>query len=108
MAASLTGELGLKVRQPHVISPAAGIDHNGMSALVVAAIDQEPGRAGFAHFAEGHLLLAHALLKRSRDASGKPLELAGLFCYCPKAALHTRKITENPEASRVQRRSLPI
>ena len=43
MAASLTGELGLKVRQPHVIALTASIDHNGMSALVVAAINEEPG-----------------------------------------------------------------
>ena len=44
MAASLTGELGLNFGEAHVIRPARGVNHNRMSAFVVAAVDQEPSR----------------------------------------------------------------
>ena len=44
-----------------------------MSAFVVAAIDEEPGRTGRPHFAEGDFLLAHAPLERDRGNIGKPL-----------------------------------
>jgi hypothetical protein len=58
MAANLTGKPRLKVRQADVIAPAAGVDHDGMRALIVGAIDDEPGGAGLPHFSEGYLLLA--------------------------------------------------
>jgi hypothetical protein len=47
-----------EIRQPDLIGPAVGIDHNGMRAFVVAAVDDEPDRAGFAHFAQCDFLLA--------------------------------------------------
>jgi hypothetical protein len=58
MAANLTGKPRLKVRQADVIAPAAGVDHDGMRALIVGAIDDEPGGAGLPHFSEGDLLFA--------------------------------------------------
>ena len=48
-------------------------------AFVIAAIDQEPSRTGRPHFPEGDFLFTHALLKRGRDASGKPLGIAPWF-----------------------------
>jgi len=38
MPADLTGELRFEIRQPDLIGPAVGIDHNGMRAFVVAAV----------------------------------------------------------------------
>lgn len=58
MAADLADKLRLDVRQANVIAPASGIDHEGVSAAVVAAIDQEPVGAGLAHFPNGDFLLA--------------------------------------------------
>ena len=58
MAANLTGKSRLQAGQAHVISPAAGVDHDGVRALVVGATDDEPGRTGLPHFSDGDLLLA--------------------------------------------------
>ena len=91
MAANLAGKLGLKVRQAHMIRPAYKVDHDRVRAFVIAAIDQKPGRAGFPHFAEGDFLLPHALLKRGRDASGKPLQFGGRCCCPSKAPRRQRK-----------------
>jgi len=41
-----------------VIGPAIGADDNGMGALVVAAVDQEPTKARSSHFPEGDFPLA--------------------------------------------------
>jgi hypothetical protein len=57
MAANLTRKPRLKVGQANVIAPAAGVDHDGMRALVIGAIDDEPGRARLAHLCQGDLLL---------------------------------------------------
>ena len=41
------------MRATHVIASATGVDHNGMRAFVVAAIDEESvGAAGRPHFLE--------------------------------------------------------
>jgi hypothetical protein len=44
VTAYLAGEFRLKIGNPHVIARAAGIDHNGVRAFVVAAIDEKSGR----------------------------------------------------------------
>src|SRR4051812_21709634 len=38
------------------IAPSAGVDHDGMRALVIGTVNNEPGRAGLAHFPEGDFL----------------------------------------------------
>jgi hypothetical protein len=40
-----TGELRLEIGQPNMIEPAAGVDHNRMSAAIVCTVDRKPGRA---------------------------------------------------------------
>jgi len=55
---SLTGELRLEVGQPDIIRPLAGIDHYRMRALVVAAVDEKPGRARRPHFPESDFRFA--------------------------------------------------
>jgi len=77
MAANPAGKVGLKVRQAHTIRPAYRVNHDRVRAFIIATINQEPGRADLSHFAEGDFLLPHALLKRGRDASGKPLQFGG-------------------------------
>jgi hypothetical protein len=57
MAADLTCELRLQVREANVITPALGADDDRVRALVVTAIDDEPGRARLPHFPESDLLL---------------------------------------------------
>jgi hypothetical protein len=42
VAASLTCKPRLTVGQANVIAPAAGVDHDGMRALVVGPVDDEP------------------------------------------------------------------
>jgi hypothetical protein len=44
-AVPTTGELRLKIGQPNMIEPAAGVDHNRMSAAIVCTVDRKPGRA---------------------------------------------------------------
>ena len=56
MAANLTGEQRLQIGQPDMIRPAVAVDLDMMRALVVAAIDQQPARAGCPHFSEGDFL----------------------------------------------------
>jgi hypothetical protein len=58
VTASLTRELGLKIGKPNVATPSAGVDHDWMRALVIAAVDDEPGRARLAHFPESDFPLA--------------------------------------------------
>jgi hypothetical protein len=41
---------GSRVGEANVITPALGVDDDRVRALVVAAIDEEPGRAGLPHF----------------------------------------------------------
>ena len=50
IAADLARKPRLKVGQTNVIAPAAGVDHDGMPALVIGAIDDEQRRAGLPHF----------------------------------------------------------
>jgi hypothetical protein len=57
MAANLTCKSRLQIRQADVIAP-AGVDHDWVPALIIGAIDDEPGRAGLPHFSEGNLSLA--------------------------------------------------
>jgi hypothetical protein len=61
VAASPAGKLGLEIRQLDIIGPAMSLDHDGMRALVIAAINDEPGRAGLPHFSE--------VIFRSRNSS---------------------------------------
>jgi hypothetical protein len=58
MAASPTGELGLKVGQAHMIRPALGADDHRMRALVVSAVDKKPARAARRPIPESDFLLA--------------------------------------------------
>jgi hypothetical protein len=58
VAADLTGEPRLQVRQSSVVTPTASVDHDRMRALVIAAVDDESARAGLAHFTERYFLLA--------------------------------------------------
>jgi hypothetical protein len=46
-------------------------------APVVAAVDEQPARAGRPHFPESDFLFAHGPSKRGGDGIGKPLQLAG-------------------------------
>jgi len=89
MAANPAGKVGLKVRQAHTIRPAYRVNHDRVRAFIIATINQEPGRADLSHFAECDFLLPHALLKRGRDASGKPLQFGG--CCCPGKAPAAKK-----------------
>jgi hypothetical protein len=57
MAADLTDELRLKIGKPDMIRPTLRTDDDRMRAFEWPQ-DDEPGRAGFAHFAEGDFLLA--------------------------------------------------
>jgi hypothetical protein len=52
VAADPASKLRLEVRQANAIAPAGGIHDDRMRARVVAAVDQEPGRAGPPHFPE--------------------------------------------------------
>jgi hypothetical protein len=52
VAADLTGEPRLQVRQSSVVTPTASVDHDGMRTTIIAAIDDEPGRARLPHFTE--------------------------------------------------------
>jgi hypothetical protein len=58
VAASLADKHGLKIGQPDIIGPAIGSDLDRMGAFVVAAVDQQPARAGVAHFSKSDFLLA--------------------------------------------------
>ncbi len=77
VAAGLAGKAWLQVGQPDAITPAIGIDHDGVRAPVVAAVDEQPARAGRPHFPESDFLFAHGPSKRGGDGIGKPLQLAG-------------------------------
>ena len=54
-----------------MIRPVYRINHDGMRAFLVTAIEQEPRRTGRPHFPDDDFLFAHGLLKRCREASGK-------------------------------------
>lgn len=57
------------------MAPAVGIDHDRVPAFVVAAMDDEPGRAGLSHFPESDLLLAlHAITGRRSTVHGQDSE----------------------------------
>jgi hypothetical protein len=58
LPASLTRKPRLQVGQPDAIGPLVGVDRDVVRALVVSAIDEEPGRAGGPHFPESDFLLA--------------------------------------------------
>jgi hypothetical protein len=60
VAASLTGELRFESRQPDMIGPAIGVDHDRMRAFVIGAVDEKSSRAGSPHFAESDFLFTHA------------------------------------------------
>ena len=68
-----------------------------MRALVIAAIDEKPGRAACRpHFAEGDFQFAHGLLKRRRDASGKPNGLRLVYAGTLVAASRARRGADRP------------
>src|SRR5262249_28281468 len=69
LAAGGTDEPRLNIRQSHVVRPVVGIHGDGMAALVVGAIDQDPAHAHLAHFAKGDLLGA---LPPSKRRAGIP------------------------------------
>ena len=50
--------IGSRSEHANVVAPAAGVDHNGIRALVVATVDEEPGRGGPPHFSESDLVSA--------------------------------------------------
>jgi hypothetical protein len=56
------------VEQAHVVRSAVGVGRGRVAAPVVAAIDDEPGRARLPHFSERDLLLA---LYRSAYSTGR-------------------------------------
>jgi hypothetical protein len=58
MAASLADEQRLEIGQSDSIRPAASVDHDRMRAFVIAAVDDEPGRARLAHLSDGDFLSA--------------------------------------------------
>jgi hypothetical protein len=47
---------GSRSEKPHFVRPLIGADRERVTALVIAAIDQDAANAGFAHLAEGDLL----------------------------------------------------
>ena len=51
VTASPAGKLGFEIRQPDIIGPTASVDHDRMRAVIIAAIDDEPGGAGLSHLA---------------------------------------------------------
>jgi hypothetical protein len=63
------GELGLQIGKPNVVTPSAGVDHNGMRALVIGTVDDEPGMAGFSHFYQRDFLSA---LHAPNSAKNRP------------------------------------
>jgi hypothetical protein len=76
---NLTGELRLKIGQPDVIRPLAGVDHNRMSTAIVCTVDQKPGGAGLPHFPESDFLFAHVPSKRGGDGIGKSCFMRGII-----------------------------
>lgn len=79
LPANLTGELWLKIRQPDIVGPSAGVDRGRMRAAIVLAIDEKPGRAGLPHFPENDFPFPqHAALKRDGQRFGKPLRVGDL------------------------------
>jgi hypothetical protein len=58
VAAYLAGEFRFQVGQADVVTPAAGVDQDGMRTPAIAAVDDEPGRAGLSHFPERDFLSA--------------------------------------------------
>jgi hypothetical protein len=95
MAANLTGEFRPQVGQAHIIAPAIGIYDDRVSASIVAAIDQQPARAGLPHFPESDLLLAlHSVPAAGRwvisqALHSRPFLIQALF---DKPTLKVRKI----------------
>jgi len=51
-----TSKLRLHVGESNVVRPRGGVDRHRMRALVVAAVDEQPARAGRPHFSKGDLL----------------------------------------------------
>jgi len=66
VAASLADKQRLEIREPNVIGPTVSVDHDRMRTVIIAAVDDEPGRAGLAHFADRDFLLAWHEGVRSR------------------------------------------
>ena len=58
MAANLTDERWLQIRYANVAAAWFSVDQNGMRTLVIAEVDDEPGRAELPHFLEGDFLSA--------------------------------------------------
>jgi len=71
VAAGLAGKAWLQVGQPDAITPAIGIDHDGVRAPVVAAVDEQPARARGPHFPEGDFLFTHAKPAPLEDGPSK-------------------------------------
>jgi hypothetical protein len=66
-----------------------------MSALVVGAIDEQPGWSRRPHFPEGDFLFAqHVALKRDGEGVGKPLWIAGggREAFCSDAGVRPMRI----------------
>jgi hypothetical protein len=69
VAACPAGELGLQIGKPNVVTRSAGVDDNGMCALVIGTVNNEPGRARLPHFPEGDFLSA---LHAPNSAKNRP------------------------------------
>jgi hypothetical protein len=52
MTTCLADEPWLQIGEPDVVTSLASVDHDGMRALVIGAIADEPGRAGLAHLSQ--------------------------------------------------------
>ena len=82
VSASPAGKLGLEIGQPDIIVPTASLDHDRMRIVIIAAIDDEPGRAGLPHFSDRDFLFAwHPALYHEQKAKCRvALVLRGVVC----------------------------
>ena len=93
MAACPAGELGLQVGKSNVVTPLAGVDHDGMSALVIGTVHNEPGRAGLAHLPEGDLLFAmHAPNSAENRAQPDYCNSLTALAACPAGTRDAKEV----------------
>jgi hypothetical protein len=90
MAANPTGESRLQIGQVNVIARAAGVDHDGMRALVVAAVDGEPGRSGLSHCLRKYRLYARQAPAGESPVTGGSgaLRIAGAASWSVQRKMH--------------------
>jgi hypothetical protein len=92
MAADLASKPRLQVGQTHPIARAGGVDHDGVRAFVVGAIDDEPGRAGLPHFGDGNLSRALHFDRwwlRPRSRGGTNVEPETPLILCRQASIRS-------------------